>query len=150
MAQNEGVTKALQTDFKKGSFTATLQSGYHFNDKAPNLLKVDEKRIQPTELKKQSIRFKLPEGEFGAAQASLYICDDANTFCEPRQIQLKGSSEEGTAEKVSAAPRKNSHGFLEISLEQAQELAKKAKKLILADFSARAAKLAKVNEKSLH
>ncbi len=137
MAQNEGVTKALKTDLRKGSFTATLQAGYHFNDKAPNMLKVDEKRIQPTDLKKQSISFKLPTGEYGAAQASLYICDDANTFCEPRQIQLKGSPEENGAEKVLAAPKKNSHGFLEITLEQAQEIAKKEKKLILADFSAR-------------
>lgn len=135
MAQNEGVTQALKTDLKKGSFSATLQTGFHFNDKAPNQLKIDEKRVQPSELKKQSITFKIPAGEYSAAQASLYICDDANTFCEPRQILLKGSSNGGASEKSLAPAKKNSHGFLEISLEEAQELAKG--KLILVDFSAR-------------
>lgn len=137
MAQNEGVTQALKSDFQKSSFTATLQSGYHFNDKAPNMLKLDEKRIQPSDLKKQSISFKIPAGEYVSVQASLYICDDANTFCEPRQIQLKGSFEESAAAKSSATVKSNSHGFLETTLEQAQEIAKKEKKLILVDFSAR-------------
>lgn len=147
MAQNEGVTKALTTSLERSIFQATLKSGYHFNDKAPIMLKVDDRKILPTELKKQSVSFKLP-AEYQTAEAALYICDDSNTFCEPRHIDLKASK--GEAEKADtnkeqdkkkeakkSTLKKNPHGFYEASLDDVKDLATKEKKLLLVDFSAR-------------
>src|SRR6476620_6242570 len=78
--------------------------------------------------------------EWSKGRAALYICDDAITFCEPRFIELKGGASPippNSQPKASGALRRNSHGFIENNLDAALALARKEKKLVLADFSAR-------------
>lgn len=138
-AQNAGVTKALGTQIQKSDFVATLQSGYHFNEKAPNVLRVDEQKILPEKLEKQLISFKLPTENYKFAEATIYICNNENTFCEPRRINLKGQASDQQAHGDSSKQERklNHHGFYETSIDDAKTIAAKEKKLLLVDFSAR-------------
>ncbi len=146
-SKTEGV---LTTDLqvKSKTFSANLKEGFHFNEKAPNGLTIDGKRLLPSKLSSRAAEFKdLPE-KWSSGRASLYICDDGITFCEPNFIELKGpnpvsasSAETGNVQILADVDSEkravNEHGFIENDLAKAQVLAKKQNLLILADFSAR-------------
>ncbi|HVK61609.1 MAG TPA: thioredoxin family protein, partial [Bdellovibrionales bacterium] len=139
MKQN---ANAIQSKLDGNTFTAELSSGLHFNAKAPNVVIVDEKRVSPKKLDRQKAVFILPK-TFSKAQASLYYCDDAETFCLPQQIDIAGSGQGAKSEKIvkkenaTKSAKPNKHGFIEDDIAAAVAQAKKEKKLILADFSAR-------------
>ncbi|MES2855124.1 MAG: thioredoxin family protein, partial [Bdellovibrionota bacterium] len=150
MAQNpppaDRIGDALTTKLKGSTFEAELKSGFHFNGKAPNVVIVDQTRVQPKKLAQRKVTFQLPSKDFSAARASLYICDDPESFCVPKQIDLKTelTAVAGTVANSKAMPstkkkgaKINSHGFYEDELELAGAIAKSENKLVLADISAR-------------
>lgn len=150
MARAESsVGDALETKIVKQRIVATLKAGFHFNEKAPNAAVVDGKRVEPTTLSRQKVVIPVP-AVYTLAQATLFVCDDALTFCEPKTVDFKGTAEANAymtarAEMKRAQPKEvkqkrskiNKHGFIEDNLEQGAEQAKKNKSLLLVDFSAR-------------
>lgn len=136
---------ALTTELKGSNFTATVAVGYHFNEKAPNGLVLDDKKLKPTKIEARKVEFlNLPKFKVGFA--SVYICDDALTFCEPRRIELgensKNVAKEGAASTSTSTSKKkslvtNADGFIVDDFSGAVEKALREKKLLLLDFSAR-------------
>lgn len=149
-SRTEGV---LSTELGIDGLKARLKDGFHFNEKAPNVFVVDGISKKPLKLAGREADFAPPEGEWSVARVSLYICDDAVTFCEPRAIEWKNDAgvktAGGDAKSGVSVPkgsmrltdpvkgRINRYGFIEDDLAKAQDLAKKQNKRILADFSAR-------------
>ncbi len=130
---------AIETELNESSFHVKIKSGFHLNEKAPNSLAIDDKVIKPQNISSQSCEFSGLPKQWSKGRASLYICDDAVTFCESHSIELKGGSSNVTkvvkAQKIKG--KINSHGFIEDDLNQGVEFAKKNGKLLLVDFSAR-------------
>lgn len=138
-AQASRIGKALTTESKGTVFTGSLAEGYHFNKKAPNAAVVDGQTLKPKAVETRKIEFTgLPE-KFKEGSAALYVCDDALTFCETRNVNLK-SGAAAKAMKASATPMKrgrvNGHGFIENDFAGAMAKAKASGKLALIDFSA--------------
>jgi thiol-disulfide isomerase/thioredoxin len=130
---------ALTTSLQKDGYSAQLKEGFHFNDKAPNLVQVDGQSLKPVTLRPRQINFSLPS-KYQEAQALLYVCDDQITFCETHKLTIKGSAEEAAKsleKKKAARPTKDSEGFWEGGLEHAFELANTKNQLVLLDFTAR-------------
>lgn len=150
---------ALNTEIKESVLTATLKDGFHFNDKAPNSVSIEGQAYKPTKLKGRMAEFTNLPKDWKSGRAMFYICDDAVTFCEPYPVELGQAPPAAVVEAsgsggVSAAPtplptvasppqdgrpesKPNKFGFLEDDYSQAVEKAKREKKLILIDFSAR-------------
>ncbi|MEQ1876437.1 MAG: thioredoxin family protein [Bdellovibrionia bacterium] len=129
-------------EFSGPTLKASVKEGFHFNDKAPNSVTIDSVIYKPTALKGRQSEFTGLPNEWLKGIASLYVCDDAVTFCEPHLIDLKSSA--ATSKIVASAPavsknkgRVNAHGFIEDDLQKAIDKAKKDNKLVLIDFSAR-------------
>lgn len=140
--QDSKVGDALTSETSGTMFKAALKPGFHFNEQAPNLVTVDGKNLKPKVLGKREAKFELPKAEIKDAHASLYVCDDEKTFCEPMMIQIKGgavvqTTSAGAAPAVIAKAKVNHHGFIEDNLPAAAAQAQKEKKLILVDFAAR-------------
>lgn len=148
--ENSVVDDALEIKVVKNQIVATLKAGFHFNEKAPNGVVIDEKREEPKVLSRQKITFALPK-TYSLARASVFVCDDAVTFCEPKFAEFRGTGEahkymlaraemkraQPKEKKRKSKPKPNKHGFYEDDLDYAAETAAKNKTLILADFSAR-------------
>lgn len=118
-------------------FRARLPAGFHFNEKAPNTLRLGEQTLKPSRLDRQVVEFS-PLPKSGAhGQASLYVCDDALTFCEIHRVDLKGMDKIQTKVEKPIQGRLNSHGFIENDYVQALAQARAKKALVLIDFSAR-------------
>jgi thioredoxin-related protein len=130
---------ALTTRLTGKTFTGEVSKGYHFNDKAPNLLQLDQARVQPTKIEKRKISFQLKNTNYDSASASLYICDDALTFCVNKRVELKAAKTESTTANTKTKHKitRNEHGFIADDLDAACKEAAKEHKLVLADFSAR-------------
>jgi thioredoxin-like negative regulator of GroEL len=145
----------VKTELKDGKFTATINDGFHINEKAPNSASVDGNLVKATKLSAREIQFAELPKEFKSGIASIYICDDAVTFCETSQIDMKTGAETlplaapppdknakkkkkkkgGLDTKAKGIP--NKHGFYEDEYDFALNEAKANKKLLLVDFSAR-------------
>ena len=145
----------VKTELKDGSFTATIKDGFHINEKAPNSANLDGDPIKATKVSAREIQFAGLPKEFKNGLASIYICDDAVTFCETSQIDMKTGAETlpvalpppdknakkkknkkgGVERPVKGVP--NKHGFFEDEYDLALNEAKTNKKLLLVDFSAR-------------
>lgn len=139
-------------DPKAPRFVAELKSGYHFNLKAPSEIVVDGTKSAPKLKSRQKMEFALPQ-IFAEAKIRLYICDDPEKFCEPKEIALSGSA---AAPKIGAAPaqpeesgqmpkaqkakaqkaKPNKMGFYEASFEFGQAEAKKQNKILFVDLGA--------------
>lgn len=131
--------KALSTSVKDAVFTGRLTEGYHFNDKAPNQIRVESEVVKPAKISPREISFQLP-ASFGAGEAALYVCDDAVTFCETHHVKLAGTAAKSSVKPAKSSPRKgrvDAHGFIEDDLEAALRLARKKKAPVLVDFGAR-------------
>jgi thioredoxin-like negative regulator of GroEL len=139
--------EALKTELKDSHFTATVPVGFHFNEKAPNAIIIDDKKVKPTRVEARKVEFVGLTSGWKKAFANLYICDDALTYCEPRRVDLAGplgsKNAAEPAKSLSAKPKKttamklDSNGFILDDLSGAVEKAKREKKLLLVDFSAR-------------
>jgi len=141
--------KALSTEFKKkdGVATVTLSEGFHFNTKAPHRATVDGKMFSPVKSEAKGVWFEGLPKEFGQGQLTVFVCDDAETFCEASRVALQGEgvatpaaapAKEPAVESVSAHSevKLNRYGFIENDLSAAMAQAQKEKKLILVDFGA--------------
>ena len=129
---------ALTTKLEKQTYTGALKEGFHFNYKAPNNVNADGKNIQPSQKDNRQIRFDLPAG-FKNAQAQLYVCDDAITYCETHTLNVKGAAVAATTKTLadkSGKAEKDEHGFYNGQLEKALQEAKKKNQLVLLDFTA--------------
>lgn len=136
----ERVRDLVATKLGESTFHASLKPGYHFNKQAPNAVVLDEKSFKPSKLEGGEAEFTALPKEWASGRASLYVCDDAVTFCEPHFIDLKGTSANPkfVAEPTKKRPTvKNAHGFFIDDFSQAIVEAKKRKQLVLVDFSAR-------------
>ncbi len=129
--------KALTTTINPKIFSADLKEGFHFNDKAPNHLTIDQKEVSAITFKARHLEFQFPK-KYNTAEATLYVCDDAITFCETHHLPIKGESQKSvstqTDKKVS---RLDAAGFIEGDMKAALQKAKTKHQLILVDFSAR-------------
>jgi thioredoxin-like negative regulator of GroEL len=144
----------VKTELKDGVFTATVKDGFHLNEKAPNGATVDGQSFKASKLTAREAQFTGLPKDFKKGTASLYICDDAVTFCETSAIDMKTGAEtlpaapmpektkkkkkKGKAEPETAEKGKiNKNGFYEDDFALALSEAQKNKKLLLIDFSAR-------------
>lgn len=121
------------------TFKADLKEGYHFNEKAPNKIVIDDKTFKPAKTTARTMEFSgLPKVK-KTAKASLFVCDDALTFCEMHSLDLGGKKV--VAQKASSRSsdfgKTNEHGFIIDDLEKALAQAAKQNSLVLIDFSAR-------------
>ncbi len=130
---------ALKTKFEKNIFSATLAGDYHFNEQAPNGIKIGEQLLRPQKIAKQDLVIADLPADVSQAVAYLYVCDDRNTFCEVHEIKLDANS---ISKKAKSLPQTlkiklNSHGFYEGDFQWALDHARKENKLLLIDFGAR-------------
>ena len=136
--RTEGV---LKTELIASELLATVKEGFHFNEKAPNAVIVDDQRIRPTRISAREVAFSALPEKFSKGQAAFYICDDALTFCETRHVEIKGKGGAKSGKISADVPknrgRVNAHGFIEDDFNKAILLAKRKGQPILIDFSAR-------------
>ncbi len=128
---------AVTTELKGTRFTVSVKSGFHLNEKAPNALTLDETTFKPTRLASQAAEFSNLPKAWSKGRASLYVCDDAITFCEMHYVDLKGGISTQEKKESKTKGQMNKHGFIEDDLNHAIALAKKERRLLLVDFSAR-------------
>lgn len=144
----------IMTETKDGTFRATVKDGFHINEKAPNGATVDGDAVKPTKIGPREAVFSGLKN-FKKGQVSLYVCDDAVTFCETSVIDMKTGAEtlpaaappvkvskkkknkKGKSEDVAEKGKPNKNGFYEDEFAFALSEAKKTGKLVLIDFSAR-------------
>jgi thioredoxin-like negative regulator of GroEL len=144
VAENKNLrsAKALTVSLQDARIKASLKSGFHFNEKAPNSLQIGEQSFGPGQMTAQEIYFPNVKIDHKPLTMALYVCDDAVTFCETHYFHLKSEEKSSAAAsgelKAGAAVGKiNKHGFIENDFAQALKKAKEQKKLILVDFGAR-------------
>jgi thioredoxin-like negative regulator of GroEL len=134
---------------------ATAPPAHHFNTDAPMSLKTELKtstKTEPSSLKPElatanEVRFKVPETlATRSLKISLFLCDDAKTFCEKHEIdynlagstareasELSESSPDGVSKTISK-PAITSHGFIVNDPDKALEEARREKKPLMIDF----------------
>ena len=132
--------------FEQKMFKARLPEGFHFNAQAPNAADADGARLEPAKVAGREADFELPKADFRSLKAQLYVCDDANTYCEPRAYAFgPGGKSLGAAPPPAVAPapsaggdaKVNKYGFYEDDFDRALADAKEKGSLALLDFSAR-------------
>lgn len=134
-------------EIKDSVFQARIKKNFHFNEKAPNSLLIDGKPQLLRALLGEKIEFKLSPTPWKNAAATLYVCDDALTFCEEQTIDLLRDQSRRPEKKdrseppvLTSTPSKlishDKHNFLLNNFDHAVRVAKKSKKLIFVDFSA--------------
>ncbi len=130
--------KALKTSFQANSFSANLNPGFHFNDKAPNGIQLQEKFIKPNTFLPRTIKFENLQKDITSGMAYLYVCDDKVTFCDMHSISL-GSKGIFSKPKIKTQSNRkiNLHGFILDDFDTALKNAKNENKIILANFGAR-------------
>lgn len=138
------IKDAYKAEFKEGTFSASAKEGFHFNAKAPNAISFETNSMKPTKLEARVIEFKDVPASLQAGRVSLYICDDAVTFCETEIIPVKEGGVIAAAGAKAAkkdasvkTAKPNKHGFIEDDYGAALALAQKENRLLLIDFSAR-------------
>jgi len=127
------------------TFRAELKDGFHFNLKAPNQLSGGEGgALKPSLGEKQKLEFTIPkERPLKSLNASLYVCDDANTFCDIERIQLApaapapASGVKSASRASSGLGRADRDGFYHHDFAALVEKAGREKKMILVEFAAR-------------
>lgn len=115
-------------EFRGKTVRARLTEGFHFNLQAPNELTVDGRKSKPSESEARALVFSLEREEFTSLAFVLYVCDDANTYCEPRRY---------TFGREGHAPAESSARLTHVDLVRTLEQAKRTRKPALLEFSAR-------------
>ncbi len=131
---------ALKIDAGTTQVSASLSTGYHFNTKAPNQILSQGQILLPTTISKDLARFKWSKKTHQSGRLDLYVCDDANTYCDTHQIEL-GQKASKRAQKASAVSSYTPSAVSAVaplvpSLDSVLAKAKKNKTLVLLDFSA--------------
>lgn len=102
---------------------ALLEQGFHFNEKAPNRLVIDERVARLVIEPRKITATDLPD-DWKSGRIHLYVCDDAVTFCHIYQKDL------GTTVTKFKPPRTT-------DFQKAFARAQKLKRPVLIDFHAR-------------
>lgn len=134
----------------KVSLTATPPSAHHFNLEAPMSLEVsaDHSKLKPAHAAKTEVLFLVPSAAKGDGKITLFVCDDANTFCERHQVKVqwegmpgatktsadKKSTSAASATSSHAKPLKDDHGFYDNRPDEAFAQARSTGKPLLIDF----------------
>ncbi len=128
----------LTTSWSETGFSASLKEGFHFNEQAPNQLTVNGVGLKPTKSSPRALEF-ISASKFKSARASVYVCDDALTFCRPNTFEYNGGGVAKSDVDGSASSKitRNEFGFIEDNLKAAVDQAAREKKLVLIDVSAR-------------
>ncbi len=145
-AQGHLSVDAIRTTLKDNQLQVEVSEGFHFNNKAPNSVNARSQQALPEFISPREIRFPAVSSFLEGAKLSVYVCDDALTFCQPLSLKMdqRGHSTEWTESSVEQKPvpssrplTKNKYGFFEDHLDQVIGMGRAQHKLILADFSAR-------------
>jgi thiol-disulfide isomerase/thioredoxin len=137
---------ALSTSYLNEEFTGQLSPGFHFNDKAPNSIIVNQKKLKPSMISDRQIKFNLKNNKVqNDTFASLYVCDDAKTYCETHKVMIIENNKDlknNQAKAALAQPKQtrlsyDKNGFLLNNYDQAIGLAGQQKKPILISFTAK-------------
>ncbi|PWU13271.1 MAG: hypothetical protein C5B49_14945 [Bdellovibrio sp.] len=109
--------EALSTQWGENRFIGRLKPGYHFNDKAPNKVVMAGKKIttgavsgtaiSPTSIHEREIVFA---GLPSPGEATLYVCDDAQTFCDIHRIPFGGGNDKDPKTKEDPFPLSSQPG----------------------------------------
>ena len=128
--------------------TATAPKGHHFNVNAPMSLKAvgpSKALMRPSSASEKEVQFKAPKTAAVASYViSLFLCDDAKTFCEKHEVQYspdaksaKSVTGESTPAEVSSGggtSYKIEHGFIMNDPASALAQAKRDGKPLVIDF----------------
>lgn len=79
---------ALQVTQSGQDIQLKLKEGFHFNEKAPNQFKLDEQKLLPSSQSTHEMKFHWIKN-WSQGQGSIYVCDDAQTYCETHQLKIK-------------------------------------------------------------
>lgn len=82
--------------------TASAQKGFHFNRDAPQSVLAGKIRFKPSLLEESRVSFTLAGGGRTALSFTLYLCDDAKSFCERQVIEAEWTGQELSLGKKSA------------------------------------------------
>ena len=159
MKAPEYTVTLLKQEGGKTTFQAHPPKAHHFNIDAPQSLrvKIGEAKVErktPSKNTEGEIQFEIASAKAASLVFSLYLCDDAKTFCEKREIAANWNGKElqlaslgqelvsgltpepkKPAKKTSAKIGKNQYGFLFNLPEQAFAEAKKQGKPLLIEFA---------------
>ncbi len=119
---------------------------HHINIKAPAVIEdlTNKKQYKSQLIKEDRAIFSLPGSTYRIFQVSLYLCDDANTYCEKHTVQASWKNKL-ELEKIKPPEKANAlltpqefkideYGFILNAPEKAFEIAKKDRKPLLIDF----------------
>src|ERR1700744_2559813 len=69
---------------------ATAPVQHHFNIEAPMSAEIESThtRLKPVKSSESSVEFDVPSIAKDSAKVSLFLCDDAKTFCEKHQVSV--------------------------------------------------------------
>jgi len=130
------LTKTFDDKKKLYQFKALPPEGHHFNIQAPNKVVSGKNKIQITTVAEEQIAFQHATDRL---TATLYVCDNANTFCKPVVKKIEGEKAVGIrAVEAFMAKEKYQgiklHGFMLNDIDKALKTAKQKNKPILIDF----------------
>ena len=93
VARSSSRSSAFSLRWEKEALVATPPRDHHFNEKSPRFLRLSSgARRSPTQVSAQLMRFSPPEGEsFTGGSVTLFLCDDANTYCEKHTVPVPES-----------------------------------------------------------
>lgn len=134
---SQNFTSPTQLEFK-------VAAGFHFNKDAPTFFQAQnsKKKIDPKVKNEKSIVFDLKSVKEKTGSAQMYVCDDANTVCEPHSYKISLNTSETAAEvpKVQPAVKTKTSkpathlGFILNDYAYALKKAKDQNKLLFIDF----------------
>jgi thiol-disulfide isomerase/thioredoxin len=112
--------------------------GFHFNDKAPNRMQIQNQWVKPGKTQEHEIVFDLPKlkgkkDSAGFVLTETYVCDDANTVCEIHKVKVELAA---TGFQTRLNTTHDENGFIKDDLQKALAFAKKNRQLVLIDFGA--------------
>lgn len=113
--------------------TARAKEGFHFNKDAPQSILAGKSRLKPTELEQSRVSFDLPSRSKTSLSFTLYLCDDAKSFCEKQSIEAEWTGEALVLLSRPAASASTS-ADASASARNALELARREQKPLLIDF----------------
>lgn len=139
----------VQTSVAQGKtrVEAKAPAGHHFNTDAPMSLETESnhQRIKPKKSGPTEVDFEVPSAAKDSAKLTLFLCDDAKTFCERHLVQISWEGQAGahaalkststeTEKSASAVPAIDEDGFYDNRPTEAFAKARATGKPLLIDF----------------
>ncbi len=107
-AQAPDFTVTTKASASRLEVVATPPAGHHINIKAPMELEdlTAKKHIKASSAQEHRTVFKLPGTQPRDLTVRLFLCDDANKYCERHEVHLKWDGKEAAAEAAGAPATK--------------------------------------------